>query len=46
MAIGIDYYITMVSKIMILVNAEKPVRPKVLGGNDHPRGSAAGYKFR
>src|SRR3989344_1487682 len=29
MVVEIDYYITMVSKIMSLVNAEKSVRPKV-----------------
>jgi len=38
MAIGIDYYITMVSKIMSLVNAEKSIRPKVLGAKPKQAG--------
>jgi len=38
MAIELDYYITMVSKIMILVNAEKSVRRKVLGAKPKQAG--------
>src|SRR3989344_5538126 len=42
MAIGIDYYITMVSKIMILLNTEKSVRPKVLGAKPKQAGKKKG----
>ena len=42
MAIEIDYYITMVSKIMSLVNAEKSVRPKVLGAKPKQAGKKEG----
>src|SRR3989338_4805372 len=42
MAIEIDYYITMVSKIMILVNAAKSVRPKVLGAKPKQAGKKGG----
>jgi len=38
MAIEIDYYITMVSKIMSLVNAEKSVSRKVLGAKPKQAG--------
>ncbi len=42
MAIELDYYITMVSKIMSLVNAEKSVRPKVLGAKPKQAGKKEG----
>src|SRR3989344_5191255 len=42
MAVEIDYYITMVSKIMSLVNAAKSVRPKVLGRSPSRRAKREG----
>jgi hypothetical protein len=42
MATRIDYYITMVSKIMSLVNAQKSVRPKVLGAKPKQAGKKGG----
>ena len=42
MAIELDYYITMVSKIMSFVNAAKSVRPKVLGTKPKQAGKKEG----
>ena len=45
MAIEIDYYITMVSKIMSLVNATKSVRPKVLGAKPKQAGKKGEIRY-
>jgi hypothetical protein len=42
MAIELDYYITMVSKIMSLVNTTKSVRPKVFGAKPKQAGKKEG----